>query len=111
MARDLGLMDLSALALGGKDGGMLAAASAAVAGVKCHVIEVLEDSATFTLMTAENQDGSARNMLSANGYDSVVLAVGTLVYAPFGGFISAFTCDKATRRFTLPDSNRLQNNT
>lgn len=102
-------MQMLSLFVGGRDGGIIAA-SGAVSGQVIHMIEVLEDDTTFTVLSGENQDGTARNLISANGYNGVALGAGALVFAPFGGYISAFTADKSVRYFRMPASDRTQNN-
>lgn len=102
-------IQLLSLYVGGRDGGIIVAASAAQTGKVIHMIECLEANTTFTVLTAEDKDESARNMLTANGYAGVALPQGHLVCAPFGGKISAFTADKAVRYFRLPSTERLQN--
>ena len=109
MARDLNAIDFFSLYLGGEDGGIYVAGATATTAKKIHLIEVMEDTATFSVLSGENQDGTARNMLTANGYTAVAFDKGTLIYAPMGGFISAVTCDKAVRYYSFPDSNRSLN--
>lgn len=103
-------VDLSGLSLGGLDGGIHADAAEVVTGVKCCVVEVREDGATFSTLTAKDKNNVTVNMLTGvNNYDSVTFDKGELIYAPFGGYISAFTCSGITRRFTLQDSNVVKN--
>lgn len=110
MGKYLNEIDYSGLALGGEDGGIYAADSEVVTGAKCHVIEILEDTATFTVLTAKNRGNATVNMLTGvNLYAGVAWPVGSLIYAPSGGYITAFTCDKATRRFTMQDSTAVKN--
>ena len=109
MARDLNAIDFFSLYLGGEDGGMYVAASTETTAKQIHLIEVMGDSCTFTVLSGENQDGTARNMLTANGYTGVAFDKGDLIYAPLGGFIAAFTADQAVRYYSFPDSNRSLN--
>lgn len=102
-------IQLLSLYVGGRDGGVIKAGAAAVTGAVIHLIEVLEEGATFSVLTAEDQDGSARNMLTANGYASVALSKGFLVFAPFGGKITDYTCDKKTRYLRMSATSREQN--
>lgn len=102
-------LQMLSLYVGGRDGGILVAASTATSGKVIHMIECLEANTTFTVLTAEDQDESARNMLTANGYAGVALPQGHLVCAPFGGKISAFTADKAVRYLRMPTTERNQN--
>ena len=100
---------LLSLYVGGRDGGIIKAGAAAVSGAVIHTVQVMEDAATFSVLTAEDQDGTARNMLTANGYAGVALDKGFLVFAPFGGKITAYTCDKKTRYLRMATSNSEQN--
>ena len=109
MARDLNALDFFALYLGGKDGGQYVAGATATTAKQIQLIEVMEDIATFSVLSGENQDGTSRNMLTGNGYTGIAFNRGDLIYAPYGGFISAFTCDKAVRYFSFPDTNRTLN--
>ena len=102
-------LQMLSLYVGGRDGGIIVAASAAQTTKVIHMIECLEASTTFTVLTAEDQDESARNMLTANGYAGVALPQGHLVFSPFGGKISAFTADKKVRYLRMPTTERLQN--
>lgn len=100
---------LLSLQFGGRDGGIYKAASTAVEDAVIHMIELLADDTTFTVLAAEDQDGTVRNMLTANGYATIALAKTVKIYAPFGGKITDFTADKPVRYFRLPTSNRSQN--
>jgi hypothetical protein len=107
---DISNFELAGLELGGNDGGIIVAASAAQTSKVINMIECLEAATTFTALEGENQDGTARNLLTANGYAGVALPIGTKVFAPIGGFIEEYTADKITRYSKLPGSNRTQNN-
>lgn len=112
MARDLTQIDFLSLYLGGEDGGVYVASATAVTGKQIALIEVMDDSATFSVLSGEAQNGSAIDMVNAaqNNYGvSGAWNRGDLIAAPMGGFISAFTCDKACRYFRVPDSNRSLN--
>jgi len=102
-------IQLLSLYVGGRDGGIIVAASTATSGKVIHMIECLEADTTFSVLAGEDQDETARNMLTANGYAGVALPQGHLVCAPFGGKISAFTADKAVRYFRMAASERKQN--
>lgn len=102
-------IQLLSLYVGGRDGGILVAASTATTGKVIHMIECLEADTTFSVLAGEDQDESARNLITGNGYSGVALPIGTLVFAPFGGKIEDFTADKAVRYFRLADTNREQN--
>ena len=103
-------IQLLALYVGGRDGGIITAALAAQTGKIIHLIECLEDDTTFTVLAGTDADGTtARNYITGNGYSGVALPKGTLVPSAFGGKISSYTCDKAVRYFRLPDTSPIQN--
>jgi hypothetical protein len=103
-------IQLLALYVGGRDGGVIQAASTAASGKVIHMIECLEADTTFTVLAGVDADGStARNYITDNGYSGVALPQGTLVCAAFGGKISSFTADKAVRYFRLPNTSPIQN--
>ena len=102
-------IQLLSLYVGGRDGGIIVAASTATTGKVIHLIECLEADTTFSVLAGADQDGTARNLVTANGYSGVALPKGTLVFAPFGGKLSSFTADKAVRYFRMPTTERLQN--
>jgi len=106
---DIGDLQLLSLFVGGRDGGIIVAASAAQTSKVIHLIECLEADTTFTVLAGEDQDGTARNLITANGYSGVALPQGKLVAAPFGGHIDSFTADKAVQYYRLPETKRLQN--
>lgn len=110
MARDLSQLDFFSLYLGGEDGGKYVAASTDITGVKRHLIEVLEDGATFSVLSGVDQDGTAVDFKAAgtNNLGARTYNTGDLVYAPMGGYISAYTCNKATMHYEMPDTNRKQ---
>jgi len=95
--------------VGGRDGGIHVAASTATTGKVIHMIQCLEDSTEFSVLAGEDQDGSARNYVTGNGYSGITWDKGSLHFAPMGGHISSFTADKAVRYFRLPKSDRTQN--
>ena len=97
------------LYLGGLDGGIYVAASTAQTGKDRHLIEVLEDNATFSVINAVDQNKATRNMVTTNNLGSRTYNTGDLVYAPNGGHISAYTCDKATQHYAMPTSDRTKN--
>lgn len=101
-------LQMLSLYVGGRDGGIIVAASVAQTGKVIHIIECLEAATTFTVLTAADQDESPRNMLTTNGYATVALPQGHLVFAPFGGKISAFTADKAVRYLRMATTERKQ---
>lgn len=107
MAR-INLAQLNALFVGGRDGGIIVAASTATTTKVIHMIECLEADTTFSVLAGADQDGTTRNLITANGYSGVALPIGTLVFAPFGGNIDSFTADKAVRYFRLPTTERKQ---
>lgn len=102
-------IQLLSLYVGGRDGGIIVAASAAQTSKVIHMIEVLEEGTTFSVLAGEDQDGTARNLISDNGYSGVALGKGSLVFAPFGGKISSYTADGLTRYFRMAATGRTQN--
>lgn len=103
-------IQLLALYVGGRDGGINVAASTAQTAKVIHLIECLEEDTVFSVLAGVDADGStARNYVVANGYGSVTLPKGTLVFAAFGGKISSFTCNKKVRYFRLPNTTPIQN--
>ncbi len=101
---------LLSLYVGGRDGGIIVAASAAQTAKVVHLIQCLEDVTTFSVLSGNDQDDTARNLLTANGYAGVALDKGTLVFAPYGGKLTTFTADKKLRYFRMAASDRTQNN-
>ena len=97
------------LYLGGVDGGIYVAGTTATAALERDLIEVLEDGATFSIITAHDQDRTARDMVVDNNLGNRTYNTGDLVYAPTGGYISAYTCDKNTQHYAMPASNRVKN--
>lgn len=106
MIQDIQLLSLY---VGGRDGGTIVAASTATEDKVIHMIECLEADTTFSVLAGEDQDGTARNMITGNGYSGVALPQNTLVFAPFGGKIEDFTADKAVRYFRMATTERTQN--
>ncbi len=104
--RDLNQLDLLALSLGGADGTKRQDAAAAGTGLEVHKIVSFADAATFSVITATGQDGVSFNMLTSNNLTSKVFNTGDVLYAPFGGFISAYTCTVETEQFKLPGTGR-----
>ena len=109
MAQDISNIQLLSLYVGGRDGGIRVAASAAQTGKIIHMIQCLEDGTEFTVLAGEDQDGTARNYLTANGYSGETWDKGSLHFAPFGGKISSFTADKKVRYFRMAATKRSQN--
>lgn len=97
------------LYVGGTDGGIRVDASAAVTAKEIHVIEILEDNTAFTVLSGKNQDDTARNYITDNNYASKTWQPGTLIFAPQGGYIDAYTADKETRRFKMANTDRTRN--
>jgi len=100
--KTLNQFDYLSLYLGGEDGGIIKNAGA-VTDQKCHLLEVMEDGCTFTVMTGANQLGEAVNFMTANNYTGFVFDKGDYVYAPDGGYIGAYTADKKVRQYTMCD--------
>ena len=110
--RNLNELDYFSLYLGGLDGGIYVAGATATSGIERHLIEVLEDGATFSIITASDQNSDARDMVGSgageNNLGARTYNTGDLVYAPHGGYISAYTCDKATQHYAIPTSSRVK---
>ena len=104
----ISLVQINSLFVGGRDGGILVAASTATTAKVIHLIECLEADTTFTVLDGADQDTTTRNLITANGYSGVALPIGTLVFAPFGGNIDSFTADKAVRYFRMATTERKQ---
>lgn len=103
-------IQLLSLYVGGRDGGVYVAGSTAKTGQVIHMIECLEDGTTFSVLSGVDQDGTtARNYLTANGYNGIAWSKGSLHFSPFGGKISSFTADKAVRIFRYAKTERTQN--
>ena len=109
MAQDIGNIQLLSLYVGGRDGGIYVAASTAQSGKVIHMIQCLEDTTEFTVLAGEDQDETARDYITDNGYSGVTWDKGSLHFAPFGGKIEEFTADKPVRYFRLAASGRSQN--
>ncbi len=107
--RDLNQMDYLSLYAGGIDGGIVRDGSSALTGAEIHMIEVLVDDTEFTVLSAQSQADATINMLTANNYTSKTWKAGKLLFAPFGGHITAFTADQDVRYFRLPGTNRKRN--
>ena len=104
----ISITQILSLFVGGRDGGINVAASTATTAKVIHMIECLEDTTIFTVLAGADQDGTTRNLITANGYSGLELSKGYLVFAPFGGNIDSFTADKAVRYFRLPTTERKQ---
>lgn len=106
-------MQFFSIYLGGLDGGVYVAGAAAVTAVERHLIEVLEDDATFSVLTAKNQADATVDMTAGgtNNLGARTYNTGDLVYAPYGGYISAYTCDKNTQHYSIPTTDRKRNKT
>lgn len=97
---------LLSLYVGGADGNKRQDASTALSGAEVHLIKVLVDGTTFSVLSAVDQDGSAVNMLTANNLASKVFNEGDLVFSPFGGYISAYTASQETEYYKMPSTGR-----
>ena len=106
---DISQLQMQSLYVGGRDGGIIVAASTATEDKVIHMIECLEADTTFTVLEGEDQSGTAQDLIASNGYSGVALPQGTLVFSSFGGFIADFTADKIVRYFRLPATERTQN--
>ena len=110
MAQKIQDIQLLSLYVGGRDGGIVVAASTATTAKVIHMIQCLEDDTEFTVLAGVEQDGTtARNLITGNGYSGIKWAKVSLHFAPFGGKISSFTADKAVRYFRMADTGRTQN--
>ena len=99
-------IQMLSLYVGGADGNKRQNASTALTGGEVHLIKVLVDGTTFSALSAIDQDGNTVNMLTANNLTSKVFNEGDLVFAPFGGYISAFTASQETEYFKMPSTER-----
>ncbi len=102
-------LQMLSLYVGGRDGGIRVAASAAQTTKMIHLIQCLEDDTEFSVLAGEDQDEAAREYLADNGYSGAKWDKGSLHFAPLGGKISSFTADKSVRYFRMPTTERLQN--
>lgn len=93
------------LYVGGADGPKRQNASAAKTG-EVHLIKVLVDGTTFSVLSAVDQGGSAVNMLTANNLTAKVFNEGDLVGAPYGGYISAYTASQETEYYKMASTSR-----
>ena len=91
--------------MGGLDGGMIQAAAAVGAGQGLHIIEIMEENTIFTVLTLQSRTTTI-NALTTNGFAGVAFQPGQFIFAPDGGYISAYTTSKVTRYFTLPSTLR-----
>lgn len=107
MAEKISVTQLLALFVGGEDGTAIKDGSAAFTG-ECHMIKVKTDATTFSVLTAQDQDDAAVNMLTANNLTAKEFAKGDLVLGPAGGYISAFTASEDVEYYKMPDTNRTQ---
>ena len=99
-------LQLLSLYVGGADGNKRQDAAAVGAGQEVHLIKSQADGATFSVITAVDQNGDAANMLTANNLTAKVFDKGDLLFAPFGGYISAYTCDTETEYFKMAATER-----
>lgn len=102
------MTQMLSLYVGGRDGGIHNAASNALTSEVIHMIECLEDTTVFTVLSGKDQDGTARNYITTNDYGGEEWAKGDLIFAPFGGFLDTVTCDKRIRYYRLPTTSRKQ---
>ena len=106
MAR-IGVVQLLGLYLGGEDGNKRQDQSDAFTG-ECHVIKVLVDATTFSVLSGVDQGAAAVNFLTANNLTAKEFSKGDLVSAPLGGYFAAFTASEEVEYFKMPDSNTLK---
>ncbi len=101
-------LQLLSLYVGGRDGGKHNAASNALTNQVIHMIECLEDTTVFSVLSGKDQDGTARNYITTNDYGGEEWKAGTLIFAPTGGFIDTVTADKRLRYYRMPTTSRIQ---
>ena len=106
---DISELQVLSLNQGGRDGGIVVAASVATEDEIIDKIECLEASTTFTVLAGQDQDGTARDLIADNGYSGIALPIGTVIWAPFGGFIEDFTADQIVRYSRMAASGRDKN--
>ena len=109
MAQDIGNIQLLSLYVGGRDGGIYVAASAAQTSKIIHLIQCLQDDTEFSVLAGEDQDETAREWLADNDYTGIKWDKGSGHFAPVGGKISSFTADKPVRYFRMAATGRSQN--
>ena len=99
---------LLGLMIGGEDGPKRQDQSTAFTAGDIHMIKVLTDATTFSVLSAKDQADATVNMLTANNLTAKEFAKDALVSAPLGGYISAFTASEEVEYYKMPDSNRTQ---
>lgn len=107
MARNLTEMNFLSLFVGGADGNKRQDASDAFTG-ECHMIKVLVNATTFSVLSAKSQLDATVNMLTANNLTAKEFSKGDLVFAPGGGYIAAFTASEETEYYKMMSSDRNQ---
>lgn len=103
----IGNVQLLGLFVGGEDGTKRQDASDAFTG-ECHMIKVLVDATTFSVLSGVNQVDAAVNFLTANNLTAKEFNAGDLVCAPLGGYFAAFTASQETEYYKMPDSLTVQ---
>ena len=106
MANDLTAVMFFSLWSGGADGNKRQNASTALSSAEVHMIKVLVDGTTFSVLSAKNQLDATVNMLTANNLTAKTWSKGDLVGAPNGGYIQAYTASEETEYYKLPSSAR-----
>ena len=108
MARDFNALDYFILWTGGADGPKRQDQSTALTGAEIHMIKVLVDATTFSVLSVKNQANTTINMLTVNNLTSKEFSKGDLVGPPSGGYVIAYTASEETEYYRLPDSNRIK---
>jgi hypothetical protein len=98
---------LLGLYVGGEDGGSRQDAADAFTG-ECHMIRILSDSTSFTVLTTIDQAGSTVNKLTANNLAGKTWDKGDLVFCGFGRYFSAFTSAAEVEYYVMPGTDRTQ---
>ena len=104
----IGVVQLLGLMIGGEDGPKRQNGSAAFTAGEIHMIKVLVDGTTFSVLSGFNQAAAAVNMLTANNLTAKEFAKDALVSAPLGGYIAAFTASEEVEYYKMPDSSTVK---
>lgn len=107
MANRITNYQLLGLFIGGEDGNVRQDADA-VGTADCHMIKVLVDGTTFSVISVINQAGATVDMLDVNNLTAKTWSKGDLVFAPFGGYFTAYTADEETEYYIMPGSDRIK---
>ncbi len=108
MARDLNQLDYFILWTGGADGPKRQDQSDALTGAEIHMIKILVDATTFTVISVKNQANATVDMLDVNNLTGKEFSKGDLVSPPSGGYIIAYTASEETEYYRLPNASRIK---